>query len=83
LCIALNEGHYDVVKYLLSSGADINLSDDSGQSPLFVASENGHNDVVQYLLSKTSYSAYIDATHNGHCPHSSNKLISAPKLSKY
>jgi ankyrin repeat protein len=29
-------GHCDVVKYLLSSGADINLHDEGCQSPLFV-----------------------------------------------
>ena len=44
-----------VVKYLLSSGADINLRDDDGQSPLFVASQKGHCDVVKCLLSAGAY----------------------------
>jgi ankyrin repeat protein len=42
------EGHCDVVKCLLSSGADINLRDDDGQLPLFVASKEGHFDVVKW-----------------------------------
>jgi ankyrin repeat protein len=44
-------GHCDVVKCLLSSGADINLCDDNGQLPLFAASISGYCDVVQCLLS--------------------------------
>jgi ankyrin repeat protein len=39
------------VKCLLSSGADINLCDKQGQSPLFLASMAGHCDVVKCLLS--------------------------------
>jgi ankyrin repeat protein len=35
-------GHIDVVKCLLSSGAYVNLSDVSGQPPLFIASMEGH-----------------------------------------
>jgi ankyrin repeat protein len=41
----------DIVKYLLSSGADINLGKERGQSPLLIASQRGHCDVVEYLLS--------------------------------
>jgi len=44
-------GHCDVVKYLLSSGADINLRNKRGQSPLYIASEEGHCHVVKCLLS--------------------------------
>jgi ankyrin repeat protein len=51
LFLASMSGHCDVVKYLLSSGADINRCDVWGQSPLFVASEKGHCDVVKCLLS--------------------------------
>jgi ankyrin repeat protein len=43
-------GHIDVVKYLLSCGADINVRDDRRQSPLSVASMCGHCDVVKCLL---------------------------------
>jgi ankyrin repeat protein len=43
-------GHCDVVKCLLSSGADINLCDEVGHSPLFIASCKGECDVVKCLL---------------------------------
>jgi ankyrin repeat protein len=38
LFLASMAGHCDVIKCLLSSGADINLCDKQGQSPLFLAS---------------------------------------------
>ena len=34
-------GHCDVVKCLLSSGADINLCDEDEESPLYIASWEG------------------------------------------
>jgi ankyrin repeat protein len=42
---------WDVVKCLLSSGADVYLCDRNKQSPLFVASMSGHCDVVKCLRS--------------------------------
>jgi ankyrin repeat protein len=44
-------GECDVVKCLLSSGADINVCDENGQSPLSIASKEGECDVVKCLLS--------------------------------
>jgi ankyrin repeat protein len=41
----------DLVKCLLSSGADINLRDEGGRSPLFTASYYGRCNVVKCLLS--------------------------------
>jgi ankyrin repeat protein len=41
LFAALFRGECDVVKCLLSFGAEINLRDKGGQSPLFVASWKG------------------------------------------
>jgi hyperpolarization activated cyclic nucleotide-gated potassium channel 4 len=43
--------HYVNVKCLLSSGADINLCDEDGCSPLSVASWKGEYDIVKCLLS--------------------------------
>ena len=40
-------GYIDVVKCLLSAGADVNACDDDGQSPLFVASMYGQCDVIK------------------------------------
>jgi hypothetical protein len=44
----------DVIKCLLSSGADINLYHKDGQSPLFIASMYGHCDVFRCLLSSVA-----------------------------
>jgi ankyrin repeat protein len=46
LFVASEEGQCDVVKCLLSSGADINLNNEDGQSPLFVASSVGYYNIV-------------------------------------
>jgi ankyrin repeat protein len=42
-------GHCDVVKGLLSSGADLNLHDVDGQSPLIAALSSGYYDIVRLL----------------------------------
>jgi ankyrin repeat protein len=44
------KGHLDVVKLLLNSNADPNLSDEEGRAPLHVASESGHLEVVKILV---------------------------------
>ena len=49
--VASQQGRCNVVKCLLSYGADINLSDKFGQSPLFAALQQGCCDVVKCLLS--------------------------------
>jgi ankyrin repeat protein len=51
LLIVSCRGECDVAKCLLSSGADINLCNKQGSSPLYVASEKGECDVVKCLLS--------------------------------
>jgi ankyrin repeat protein len=51
LFIASQLEHCDVVKCLLSSGADINLRNKGGETPLFAASVYGHCDVLKCLLS--------------------------------
>jgi hypothetical protein len=72
-------GHCDVIKCLLSSGADINLCDKQGQSR-----NNGdcpclsHKLISAPELSKhltTSQYPEIDAANNGSCPLSSHKLL--------
>jgi ankyrin repeat protein len=49
LFAASMSGHCDVVKCLLSSGADINFCDKRGQSPSNVASYYGYHDIVRLL----------------------------------
>ena len=45
LFVASHHGHYDVVKCLLSSGADINLRDKDGHLPKFVALSSKYYDI--------------------------------------
>ena len=43
-------GHLDIVKYLVSKGADLGrLADDYG-TPLHLALDGGHLDIAEYLL---------------------------------
>uniref|UniRef100_A0A8C4TJ17 Euchromatic histone-lysine N-methyltransferase 1b n=1 Tax=Erpetoichthys calabaricus TaxID=27687 RepID=A0A8C4TJ17_ERPCA len=52
LHLAAKKGHYDVVKYLLSTELiDINCQDDGGWTPMIWATEYKHIDQVQLLLS--------------------------------
>jgi ankyrin repeat protein len=44
-------GYSDVVECLLEAGAEINLIDILGQSPLFAASISGHYEYVKCFLS--------------------------------
>ena len=50
LIFASEEGHLDVVKYLVSKGADPNKQDARGYTPIDFAAANGHHDVVEYLF---------------------------------
>nr|XP_060629613.1 KN motif and ankyrin repeat domain-containing protein 4 [Anolis sagrei ordinatus]XP_060629614.1 KN motif and ankyrin repeat domain-containing protein 4 [Anolis sagrei ordinatus]XP_060629615.1 KN motif and ankyrin repeat domain-containing protein 4 [Anolis sagrei ordinatus]XP_060629616.1 KN motif and ankyrin repeat domain-containing protein 4 [Anolis sagrei ordinatus] len=50
LILGVSHDREDMVKALLSSGADINLQDDTGLSPLMVASQYGNMDIVKLLL---------------------------------
>lgn len=43
-------GQLEVVKYLISKGADINIKDNDGVTALMMASAKGHLEVVKYLI---------------------------------
>lgn len=43
-------GHLDVVKLLVSHGADVMCKDKRGYTPLHAAATSGQSDVVKYLL---------------------------------
>ena len=43
-------GHLEVVRILVSKGADTNLADNEGLTPLYVAAESGHLQVVHVLI---------------------------------
>ena len=44
------EGYNDFVKLLVENGANVNLVDNSQNSPLFYASEKGYTEIVEILL---------------------------------
>ena len=44
-------GYLDLVKFLISVGANVFDKNDDGNSPIILASEHGHLDVVDYLIS--------------------------------
>jgi len=49
---AAQEGHANIVKYLLDNGADIELTDDDGDTARELAENNDHDDVVELLENK-------------------------------
>ncbi|KAJ6636025.1 Protein TANC2 [Pseudolycoriella hygida] len=50
LCIAAHEGNVSMVKLLLEFGADVELANSQGCTPLILAASNGHCDVVRQLV---------------------------------
>ncbi len=40
--MASQNGHIEVIKELITSGAQIDLQNNTGESPLYIASLNGH-----------------------------------------
>ncbi|XP_061489256.1 KN motif and ankyrin repeat domain-containing protein 4 isoform X2 [Rhineura floridana] len=54
LILGVSHDREDMVKALLSCGADVNLQDDAGLSPLMVASQYGNIEIVKLLLTHPS-----------------------------
>jgi ankyrin repeat protein len=67
LYIASEEWKGDVVKCLLSSGADINLCDRNGKSPLFAASEKEKLMLLNAYLVPMQISICVILMDNHHC----------------
>jgi ankyrin repeat protein len=69
-------GHKEIMKFLISKGADVNAQNRPGQTPLHIAAENGYVDVVILLLNngaeanakdrrdKTPLDLAVKANHN-------------------
>jgi ankyrin repeat protein len=48
--LAAQEGHIDAVVELIRLGAKVDLVDNKGATPLFVASQEGHTEIVKELV---------------------------------
>ncbi|KAL0275144.1 UNVERIFIED_CONTAM: hypothetical protein PYX00_003100 [Menopon gallinae] len=63
---AASAGHPDIVKLLISHGAEVNAQSSTGNTPLMYACSGGHEAVVRVLL---NHAANIeDHNENGHTP---------------
>jgi ankyrin repeat protein len=49
---ASEDGHAEVVRFLIEAGADANTVDYQGASPLYIAAQQNHGDVVRLLLAE-------------------------------
>ena len=47
---AAQEGHLELVRYLLKAGANVHAQTQTGDTALTYACENGHTDVAEGLL---------------------------------
>jgi ankyrin repeat protein len=50
LIAAARTGHPGTVRDMLAAGANVNVKDEHGNTPLIEAARNGHDDVVRTLL---------------------------------
>lgn len=59
LMLAVSHGRMDMVKALLTCGADVNIQDDEGSTALMCASEHGHVEIVKLLLAQPGCDATL------------------------
>lgn len=78
---AARVGKSEMVKYLVSKGADVNARNNAGETPLDCAAYNGHIEIAGYLLSE---GADIDARDkNGSSPLHDVIKISKVEMARY
>ncbi|XP_051955391.1 KN motif and ankyrin repeat domain-containing protein 1b [Xyrauchen texanus] len=59
LMLAVSHGRIDMVRALLSAGAEVNVQDDEGSSALMCAGEHGNADIVKLLLAQPGCDATL------------------------
>jgi ankyrin repeat protein len=64
LHLSVREGNIEIVEFLISQGADVNIKDSLGVTPLQVAARAGRLEIVEYLLSKGAKVSVKDHTGN-------------------
>ncbi len=61
LLLACREGNLEIVKILIDNGANINVTDNEGWTPLMRAALAGKKDVVDLLMTKDTQAAAINS----------------------
>ncbi|XP_038650606.1 KN motif and ankyrin repeat domain-containing protein 1-like [Scyliorhinus canicula] len=59
LMLAVSHGRINMVKALLTYGANVNIQDDDGSTALMCASEHGHVEIVKLLLAQPGCNAAL------------------------
>ncbi|MBN2594634.1 MAG: ankyrin repeat domain-containing protein [Sedimentisphaerales bacterium] len=52
LYIAINKKHTEIAQFLIEKGADVNIRDNRGRTPVHLAVETGQKDIVEALIAK-------------------------------
>ncbi|KAJ7475598.1 ankyrin repeat-containing domain protein [Mycena galericulata] len=52
LFVAAQNGHFNIVQFLVTKGAVVNTLGTQGATPLFVAAQDGHTAIVQFPVTK-------------------------------
>jgi hypothetical protein len=60
LHIASREGYYEIAKILIDNGADFNLTDNEGWTPLMRANINARDDIVLLLVTKGAQAGILN-----------------------
>jgi ankyrin repeat protein len=50
LISSASRGQLNVVSFLVEKGADVNVSDNDGQTPLIAAASSGNQKIVEFLV---------------------------------
>jgi len=61
LHIACRESNFEIVKILIESGANPNIQDNEGWTPLMRASNVGNSQIVEYLLANGAKANYLNS----------------------
>ncbi|KAK7934475.1 hypothetical protein WMY93_005371 [Mugilogobius chulae] len=69
LMLAVSHGRMDMVRALLSHGAEVNIQDDEGSTALMCASEHGHVEIVKLLLAQPGCDATLSDSDESNALH--------------
>ncbi len=50
LVTAAYEGEYELVKRLVAKGADVNVTNENGETAVIVAAESGYDAIIEFLI---------------------------------